>query len=222
MSSFSLFFICFLNVYDIVRHFDFKNSVPQLRKQLAINGCCYYWPYRYFWPDGIKSDFALQVEDFGVKTHFVEDVINESVPQKRIYISGTRTGVFSLLTPLSYTVYGKDVSFVGLEQLAGEIHKRVPDEAKQYAYMGLAVYYVNDNWLRDLLNDFRTGLIDKNIPKEFQRYFYISLAAKIFSKYYGNKFKIDNTINILGDGQKKRLQDYLTNYNGGFQRRSRA
>jgi len=222
-----LFFICFLNIYEIARHFDFENSIPRLRKQLNINGCCYYWPNEYFRPDGFKSNFAIEVEAFGGITNFVDyndyniyksvPAINKSVPQKKIYISGTRTGVFPLSTPLSYTVYGKDVSFAGLEQLAKEIHEKVPDEAKQYAYMGLAVYYVNDNWLKDLLDDFKTGLIDKNIPEEFQQYFYVSLAAKIFSQYYRNKSKIDKTIDMLGDKQKKRMLDYLMNYSGGFQ-----
>ena len=222
-----LFFICFLNIYEIARHFDFEKAIPQLRKQLNINGCCYYWPWGYFQPAGFKSNFAREVEAFGIKTRFVDyadyniyksvPAINESVPQKKIYISGARTGVFPLLTPLSYTVYGKDVSFAGLEQLAKEIHEKVPDEAKQYAYMGLAVYYVNDNWLKDLLNDFKKGLIDKNIPEEFQQYFYVSLAAKIFSQYHENKSKIDKTIDRLGDKQKKRMLDYLVSYNGGFQ-----
>ena len=213
----ALFLICFLNIYEIVRHFDFKNSIPQLRKQLNINGCCYYWPDGYCWPAGIKSDFACEVEEFGMKTSFVERNFDESVPQKKIYISSTRTAVFPLLTPLSYMVYGKDVSFVGLEKLAEEIRKKAPENAKQYAYMSLAVYYVNDNWLKDLLNDFKTGLIDNNIPDEFQKYFYVSLAAKISSQYYGNNSRIDKTIDMLGDEQKKWMQYYLMNYNGKFQ-----
>ncbi len=222
-----LFLVCFSSIYEIVKHFDFNNSVPQLRKQLSINGCCYYWPHGYFPPAGAKSDFANVVEDVAIKTDFVDysdyniyksvPVIDKSIPQKKIYISRTRTGVFLLGTPLSYTVYGKDVSFVGLGQLAKEIREKVPDRAKQYAYMGLAVYYVNDNWLKDLLKDFKSGLIDGSIPDEFQRYFYVSLAAKIFSKYHGNKSKIDKTIDMLGDKQKKQMLDYLASYEGGFQ-----
>jgi hypothetical protein len=198
-----LCFICFSNLYAIIRHFDLKHLMPRLKKQLSINGCCFYWPSSYSPPGGLKSDLTLKVEALATETYFGENLPDESAPKKKIYISDIRRGEYILASPESYVIFGKDVSFTGLETLAKEIKMSVPEEARPFAYGGLAVYYINDNWLRDLLKKFKAGIIEKNIPEEYQRYFYMELARKICSRYQGHQVKIDKLFGVFEGKQKE-------------------
>jgi tetratricopeptide (TPR) repeat protein len=197
-----LFFCCFANVYGIARGFDLKTVAARFEKQLNINGCCYYWPWSYFAPGGFKTKVGAEVETIATKTYFTSHPIDESIRQKRIYITDTRSSGFVLSSVRSYMVFGKDVSFAGLEQLAEEIRKEVPEEAQLYAYKGLAVYYVNDNRLKVLLKDFRAGVIEKNIPGAFQSYFYKELSRKIYSRYHKDEAKSGAISNMFEDKQR--------------------
>ena len=208
--KFFLFFvllsICVVNVYEIVTRFELSKFAPQLKKQLAIKGCCFYWPGGYFVPSGLKTDAAIEVDKFAMRTIFSDTHVEggqlksgirlNNVPIKAIFINeDNRYGTFPLTSPESYLVYGKDVSYVGLPRLAEEIESKVPQDSKEYAYKGLAVYYVNDNWLADLIEDFKAGIIKDKVPDPYQHYFYSELTRKIVNKYENNADKIKATIN---------------------------
>ncbi len=198
-----LFVVCFSNLYPIIRNFDFKHTIPRLKKQLNINGCCFYWPGPYMPPGGLKSDLTNKVETLAAETSFEEGLADESLPQKKIYINDIRTGRYVLSSLQSYMVFGKDVSFAGLGKLAKEVKMSVPEGAKLFAYEGLAVYYINDNWLKCLLKDFKAGIIEDDIPQEYQRYFYMELARKIHSRYQGNQAKINKVLGMFEGKQKE-------------------
>ena len=209
---FALLCVCIVNVYDIVKHFEPRLFAPQLKKQLRIKGCCFYWPWGYFVPSGLKTEITLEVDKIAMRTRFFEMRSNDKAARKIVFVSKIRKGVFPLTSPQSYLVYGKDVSYAGLAQLADEIESKVPDDSKEYAYKGLAVYYVNDNWLADLLEDFKASIIMDKIPGQYQHYFYGELARKIFNKYINNPDKIEETIDMFS-GQERQwmLKTKVTN-----------
>ncbi len=199
---FSLIACCTINVYEIVRHFDLTMLRPQLKKQLAANGCCFYWPGAYFPPAGLKTEITREVERIATKTFFEEFTLRPGIPKKAIFKSKTSEGVFPLTSPQSYFVYGKDVSYVGLSRLADEIESRVSQNDKECAYKGLAVYYVNDNWLDDLLADFKAGIVEENIPPPYQCYFYRELTRKLFNRYRDNPNKLKEIISCFSTSKR--------------------
>lgn len=197
----ALFYCCFVNVNGIVRNFDYKNIVPSLKKQLKINGCCFYWGWRvqYYFPIEAKTSTALEVKVATSSIYFKESShgLDINSPLKTIFISKSRNAFFLLNSPESYLCYGIDVSFEGLEKLAIEIKSYVPKEHQEKAFKGLAVFYVNDNWLRDLIGSFKAGIIEKYIPKEHQHYFYEELKQKIANRYKSKPQKIEEIINSI-------------------------
>lgn len=196
-----MFGICAVNVYRIARHFEPEKFIPQLKKQLAIKGCCFYWPWGYLAPAGLKTDITFEVEKIASQTVFKMKIVG-NVPIKTIFVSKRRRGEFPLKSPQSYIVYGKDISFTGLTQLVGEIESRAPADGKDYAYKGLAVYYINDNWLADLLEEFKAGIIKDLIPGPYQHYFYGELTRKIKNKYKNNPDKVKKTIGMFNGRER--------------------
>jgi len=142
------------------------------------------------------------VESFATKTTFSERPLDNRVPRKTIFINSDRKGIFPLVLPKTYLVYGKDVSYAGLETLASEIESKAPPDSKENAYKGLAVFYINDNWLSDLISDFKQNIVEDNIPGPYQHFFYSELTRKISNKYRNNPKKIKEIIDIFS-GQKK-------------------
>jgi len=194
---------CLGNVYEIVKQFKLASFSSQLNKQITAKGCCFYWPLEYFRPYGMKTAITKEVEIIAAKTLFREITLLPFVSTKTIFISKFREGIFPLTSPYLYLVYGKDVSYVGLSKIAKEIESRAPQIAKEYAYKGLAVYYVNDNWLDDLIEDFKAGVIEENIPPPYQRYFYGELTRKIFNKHKDSPKTLKKIINSFSGLQKQ-------------------
>jgi len=210
---FALLCICIVNVYEIVKHFEPRSFAPQLKKQLAIKGCCFYWPDGYYVPSGLKTDITLEVDQFALRTIFNEMPMDNDLPRKTVFVSKIRNGIFPLTSPKSYLVFGEDVSYAGLTRLADEIESRVPDNSKEYAYKGLAVYYANDNWLADLLDDFKAGIIKDKIPPSYQHYFYGELTRKILNKYKNNPNKFKETIDMFNGREKEWMLKTKVTYN---------
>ena len=202
---FALFYCCFVNVYEIVQNFDYKNTVSSLKKQLKINGCCFYWGWgvKYFFPIETKTSTAQEVEVAASKIYFEEsgNWMDITSPLKTTFISKSRTAFFLLDSPESYLCYGMDVSFKGLEKLAIEIKAYIPKEHQEKAFKGLAVFYVNDNWLKDLIDSFRAGIIEEYIPREYRHYFYEELKQKIVWRYEDKPQKLKKIIDSLKDNQ---------------------
>ena len=100
-----------------------------------------------------------------------------------------------------------------MTRLVDEIESTVPDNSKEYAYKGLAVYYVNDNWLADLLADFKTDIIKGKIPSSYQHYFYGELTRKILNKYKNNPNKIKETIDMFNGRERDWMLKTKITYN---------
>ncbi len=175
--------LCASNAYEVIRRFEPRAFGRRLRIQLSRNGCCFYWPWGYFCPDGPKTDVGRTVEAIAARTRFQEISLPPGVLGKTIFVSATRHPVAALGPPASYLIYGKDVSFAGLEALAAQIENELPEDMREFAYQGLAVYYTNDNWLNDLLEDFGQGVIRDHIPEQHRWYFYNELARKLTHVY---------------------------------------
>lgn len=209
----ALLCICIVNIYEIVKDFEPRSFAPQLKKQFAIKGCCFYWPFGYFVPSGLKTDITLEVDQFALRNSFAEMRMDNDLPRKTVFVSKIRNGIFPLTSPKSYLVFGKDVSYAGLTRLVDEIESTVPDNSKEYAYKGLAVYYVNDNWLADLLADFKTDIIKGKIPSSYQHYFYGELTRKILNKYKNNPNKIKETIDMFNGRERDWMLKTKITYN---------
>jgi len=201
---YAVFIVCCLaNVYEIVKQFNWTAFPSQLNKQLTAKGCCFYWPLGYYRPYGLKTRITKEVEIFAASTQFQLIDLGTIVPKKIIFNSKIRNAAFPLTSPNSYLIYGKDASYVGLSRIASEIESSVPQIAKEYAYKGLAVYYVNDNWMDDLIDDFKAGVIEENIPPSYQRYFYSELVRKIYNRYRNSPRNLKETINSFTGLQKQ-------------------
>ena len=105
-------------------------------------------------------------------------------------------------TKETYLLYARDVSYVGMDRILQEIDK-MDAEAKEYAYRGLAVYYTNDNWLKDLISEYRLGIIERKIPAEYRLFFYEEIARKIFNYYRGESPQIKRIINKFDAHQRE-------------------
>ena len=193
----SVIYLCVISIRDISIHFDssqVKAHYTAFERGRGFNDYRLYvspFPIKN-WTENAKEVWE-QLEDkdimqFGAGAYLDNQAYFDQPKVKELwkiirFTPASRYALMQMNSREDYLLYGIDVAYLGLDLLVQDINERVRSDYLEYVYRGLAVFYMNEYWMRDILSDFKSGKIDQLIPFSYQKYFYDELARKLVDRY---------------------------------------